>query len=65
MKYLIQILVGCSVVAFVFGVVIRIANTGYILGADAVGWWRASMWSLTMGILYTLIEIRNELGKRE
>jgi hypothetical protein len=64
MKLVLQIMGSLGVVAFWIGAAIRLFDWGKILNASAEGWWRASMGLLTIGILFALIEILNELRSR-
>ena len=64
MKIALQVIGSLGVIAFWVGVGLRLFNKGMLLHASAEGWWRASIGLLTIGILFALIEILNELRKR-
>ncbi len=64
MKYVVQILAGCGIAAFLVGVAMRFAGTDLLFHAAAVGWWRVSVFFIGVSILYTLVQIRDELRKQ-
>ena len=53
----------CGIVAFLVGIMIRVAGMPPILNANAEGWWRASVSLIAIGSFLALIEIRNGLRK--
>jgi hypothetical protein len=61
MKYFVQIMAGCGIAAFLVGVMMKIFEAQKMLNAGALGWWRASVVFMALGILYALIEIRDQL----
>ncbi len=63
MRYFVQIMAGCGIAAFLIGAGLKIFNSEPLLNATPVGWWRASVVFLALGVLYALIEIRDLLRK--
>ena len=64
MKYFVQLLAGIGIALFLIGAVMKIQGVELLLNAMPQSWWRASMTFISLGILYALIEIRDELRTR-
>ena len=65
MKFFVQMMAGCGIVAFIIGALMRMMDVEKLLNAPPEAWWRASMSFLVFGILRALIEIRDSLRKTE
>lgn len=65
MKYFVQAVAGCGIAAFLIGFFMKIKGADTFLNGAPVAWWRASMFLLGLGILYALVEIRDQLRKGE
>jgi hypothetical protein len=63
MKNLLSIIAGIGAVAFAMSFIIRIFNMGQLLNSSAVGWWRASIGVVLIGMLLALIEVLKQLSK--
>ena len=61
MKYFVQIMAGGGIAAFLIGFFMKVKGVDAFLSGAPVAWWRASMFFLFLGILYALIEIRDQL----
>ncbi len=61
MKYFVHIMAALGWFAFVVGAAVRLLDSGRLLNASPVGWWRASIFCLVIGILYAVIDIRQSM----
>jgi len=61
MRYFVQIMAGCGIASFLVGFAIKFLDLQPMMNAGAIGWWRASVLFMAIGILYALIEIRDLL----
>ncbi len=60
MKYFVQIMAGSGIAAFLVGFIMKLMGAPSLLNGAPVAWWRASVFFLLLGILYALVEIRDE-----
>jgi len=64
MRYFVQIMAGCGIAIFLVGAVMKLQGIEWLMNTPPQGWWRGSLSFLAIGILYALIEIRDELRRR-
>ena len=63
MKFMVHIMAGLGVIAFVVGATMRIFQLNMVLHASPVAWWRAGVFFVLIGILYGILEVRDSLRK--
>ena len=63
MKFFVQIMAGLGVAAFLIGAAMRIFQSNMLLHAAPVAWWRAAVFFILLGMLYGILEVRDNLRK--
>ena len=59
MKQLINVLLGLAALAFLIGTMARFLSGGFLLGNEAVVFWRGAIGFLAFAIVLLLIQIRD------